>query len=65
VQRCRLNANDEAPFGCPEHCLFFETRSLTDTGWTREEEVDPPGENRDPPGENRDPPGENRPPPPE
>ena len=35
VQRCRVSANDEAPFRCPEHCLFFEPRSITDAGWHR------------------------------
>ena len=23
------------PFACPEHCLFFEPRSITDAGWQR------------------------------
>lgn len=36
VQRCRLSANLEAPFACPEDCVFFEPRSITDTGWTRD-----------------------------
>ena len=40
VQRCRLGANDEMPFGCPEHCLFFEPRSITDAGWRRFEDED-------------------------
>lgn len=35
VQRCRVEANDTAPFACPEHCLFFEPRSITDAGWRR------------------------------
>lgn len=35
VQRCRLGANEEMPFACPEHCLFFEPRSITDAGWTQ------------------------------
>jgi hypothetical protein len=35
VQRCRVAANDDAPFACPEHCLFFEARSITDAGWQR------------------------------
>ncbi len=35
VQRCRLGANTEAPFACPEDCLFFEERSISDTGWSR------------------------------
>jgi hypothetical protein len=38
VQRCRLGANEEMPFGCPEHCVFFEPRSITDAGWHRGDE---------------------------
>jgi hypothetical protein len=38
VQRCRLGANQEMPFACPEHCLFFEPRSITDAGWHRGED---------------------------
>ena len=34
VQRCRLDANETAPFACPEHCLFFEPRPISGTGWT-------------------------------
>ena len=41
VQRCRVDANEDAPFACPENCLFFEPRSITDAGWTR---VEPPPE---------------------
>ncbi len=35
VQRCRVDANETAPFACPEGCLFFEPRSITDAGWQR------------------------------
>ena len=42
VQRCRVDANTDAPFACPEHCLFFEPRSLHDTGWTTGEDEPPP-----------------------
>ncbi|MGH9183681.1 MAG: hypothetical protein ACRDZ9_07750 [Acidimicrobiales bacterium] len=35
VQRCRLGANQEMPFACPEGCLFFEPRPITDAGWHR------------------------------
>lgn len=35
VQRCRVDANEDMPFACPEHCLFFESRSITDAGWER------------------------------
>lgn len=33
LQRCRLGANEEMPFACPDGCLFFESRSIADTGW--------------------------------
>jgi hypothetical protein len=35
LQRCRLGANEEMPFACPEDCVFFEPRAITDTGWLR------------------------------
>lgn len=35
LQRCRLGCAEEMPFACPEHCLFFEPRNITDTGWQR------------------------------
>ena len=35
VQRCRVDAAELAPFACPDGCLFFEPRSITDTGWRR------------------------------
>jgi hypothetical protein len=35
VQRCRLDANEVAPFACPQDCLFFESRSIADAGWSR------------------------------
>lgn len=35
VQRCRLTVNEEAPFACPEDCLFFEPRRIADSGWNR------------------------------
>ena len=35
VQRCRLDANENMPFACPDDCLFFEDRSITDAGWKR------------------------------
>jgi hypothetical protein len=33
VQRCKLGANEEVPFACPDDCVFFEPRSVSDTGW--------------------------------
>jgi hypothetical protein len=35
VQRCRVEANEAMPFACPDGCLFFEPRSITDAGWQR------------------------------
>ena len=35
VQRCRVDAAEATPFVCPEGCLFFEPRSITDAGWQR------------------------------
>jgi hypothetical protein len=32
-RRCRVGANQEAPFACPDDCLFFEARSLSSAGW--------------------------------
>jgi hypothetical protein len=45
VQRCRVGANETAPFACPEHCLFFEARSITDAGWLRFDRDDEPDDN--------------------
>jgi len=36
LHRCRLGANEEMPFACPEDCLFLEDRSISDTGWTQD-----------------------------
>jgi hypothetical protein len=47
VQRCRLGVNDDAPFACPEGCLFFEPRSLTDAGWTRDPSDEDDGPDHD------------------
>jgi len=35
VQRCRVDANETAPFACPEGCLFFEDRPISDPSWKR------------------------------
>lgn len=35
MQRCRLSANGEDPFSCPEGCLFFEERSMSGAGWAQ------------------------------
>ena len=33
AQRCRLDVAQMMPFGCPEGCLFFEPRGISDAGW--------------------------------
>jgi hypothetical protein len=33
VLRCRLSANQENPFACPDGCLFFESRTVLGAGW--------------------------------
>ena len=35
MQRCKLGVNQEAPFACPEDCLFFEPRQISSAGWQR------------------------------
>jgi hypothetical protein len=40
VQRCRVEANETAPFACPDHCLFFEPRAISNAGWERFTETD-------------------------
>jgi hypothetical protein len=40
VQRCRVGANDTMPFACPDGCLFFEPRSISNAGWERFEDAE-------------------------
>ena len=35
VQRCRVDMAETMPFACPDGCLFFEPRKITDAGWHR------------------------------
>ena len=35
VERCRVEAAEAVPFACPEACLFFEPRAISDAGWHR------------------------------
>jgi len=35
VQRCRMDVAEAMPFACPDDCIFFEPRSITDAGWQR------------------------------
>ncbi|MGH9071570.1 MAG: hypothetical protein ACRDX8_10510 [Acidimicrobiales bacterium] len=33
VERCRIEANQSLPFACPEGCLFYEPRGVSNAGW--------------------------------
>lgn len=34
VERCKLNANQQLPFACPDDCIFFEARTgISKIGW--------------------------------
>jgi hypothetical protein len=35
ARRCRVGAAQEAPFACPDGCLFFEERMVSGAGWTQ------------------------------
>jgi hypothetical protein len=39
LERCRVDANENLPFACPENCLFYEPRRVSQAGW----HVGPPG----------------------
>ena len=45
VQRCRVDMAEAMPFACPDNCIFFESRSITDTGWQR---LDRPSDDDEP-----------------
>jgi hypothetical protein len=33
VERCKLGANQQLPFACPDGCVFFEARKVSSAGW--------------------------------
>jgi hypothetical protein len=33
LERCRVDANEEIPFACPEGCVFYEPRKVSSAGW--------------------------------
>ncbi|MGH9029747.1 MAG: hypothetical protein ACRDV4_09055 [Acidimicrobiales bacterium] len=46
LERCRVDANEDIPFACPEGCLFYEPRKVSSAGWDvghRRAEDPPPG----------------------
>jgi len=58
LQRCRLDVAIADPvFACPDDCLFFEPRSISNAGWQRFEKAED-GDNW---GEGFQPPAEDEP----
>ncbi len=35
IERCRMEANETLPFACPEGCLFYESRGVSNAGWVQ------------------------------
>lgn len=33
LERCRLGAAEDEPFACPDGCLFFEPRRISQVGF--------------------------------
>ena len=33
VERCKLGANQQLPFACPDGCVFHEARTVSSAGW--------------------------------
>ncbi|HUS61708.1 MAG TPA: hypothetical protein VMY34_05895 [Acidimicrobiales bacterium] len=42
LERCRLDAAEDEPFACPEGCLFFEPRRISQAGFDVAEADRPP-----------------------
>jgi hypothetical protein len=33
LERCRVDANENIPFACPDGCVFYEPRKVSSAGW--------------------------------
>ena len=44
LERCRLGANTQMPFACPDGCLFYERRSTSSAGWSVDRSDEPPSD---------------------
>jgi hypothetical protein len=42
LEKCRVGANEQLPFACPDGCLFYEPRKVSGAGWTIRNPDDPP-----------------------
>ena len=45
LERCRVEANEQLPFACPEGCVFYEPRKVSSAGW----HIAPPRGDKPPP----------------
>ena len=45
LERCKVDANEPLPFACPDGCVFYEPRKVSQAGWQvrRETTRDDPG----------------------
>jgi hypothetical protein len=43
LQRCKIGANEPLPFACPDGCVFYEPRRVSQAGWQIPRTDDPPG----------------------
>jgi hypothetical protein len=44
LERCKVDANEPLPFACPDGCVFYEPRKVSQAGWhvaPREDEGGP------------------------
>ncbi|MDA8381040.1 MAG: hypothetical protein M0020_09480 [Actinomycetota bacterium] len=59
TERCRLGANGNLPFSCPDGCVFYEARKVSQAGWQRPRDPGAAGGDGDPrgPGGSRGPGG--------
>ena len=37
IERCKLDMAQAVPFDCPDNCIFFEGRGVSNVGWTVQE----------------------------
>lgn len=42
LERCKVGANEQLPFACPDGCLFYEPRRVSSAGWQVPKEDEPP-----------------------
>jgi hypothetical protein len=43
LERCKVDANEPLPFGCPDGCVFYEKRRVSSAGWQVQRPEEGPG----------------------